>query len=156
MRPLMFPAPTLAALLGFFTLLGVDFVQAQSSLENLPRNWTGEFRWDGSTEVQGYEITILNIMPVGRNQIEANGCGRVSTGQQSTVINVRMVVDADSLAVQMFESQPDRRSFTTDGSHRGRISKDLRLMAAEWQTQSTGQQGVLQLRAGGTLICPTI
>jgi hypothetical protein len=156
MRRSMFPAPVHAALVGFFALIAVDFVQAQSPLENLPRNWTGEFRWDGSTEVQRYEITIMNTKPVDRNQIEANGCGRVSTERQSTDINVRIVVDPDSLAVQIFESQPDRRNFTTDGSHRGRISKDLTLMAAEWQTQSTGQQGVLQLRAGGTLICPTI
>src|ERR1041385_8809229 len=112
-----------AALLGFLSLIA-PVARAQSPLEDLPRNWTGEFRWDGAPEAQRYEITVLNVRRLDDNRIEANGCGRVSARQQITDINIRMVIDTGTLAIQIFEAQPNQRNFTTDGSHRGRISKD--------------------------------
>jgi hypothetical protein len=157
MRSFRVPALIGAAFLALFVVKPVDFAPGQSLLEtNLPKNWIGEFRWGGSPEVQRYEITVLNTKPLTGSRIEASGCGRVTTPQQVTDIDIRMVIDEGSLAVQIFESEPNRRSFTIDGSHRGSMSQDLKLIAAEWETLGTGQRGVLQLRAGGALACPTI
>jgi hypothetical protein len=64
-----------------------------------------------------------------------------------------MLVTLAGLQVEIWESAPDRATFVTDGSHRGRMSQDLGAIDVEWMTRSTGQHGRLRLRAAPGAQC---
>jgi hypothetical protein len=138
----------------FFFAANASEAQQTSIESKLPKNWIGEFRWNGAAYAQRYDITLVKLKRLAPNQIEAAGCGRDTSPTVSTDISVRMVIDEKSLAVEILESNPSQPNFTTDGSHRGTLAKDLRSMETEWRTLSTGQRGNMRLRAGGDLTCP--
>ena len=85
--------------------------------------------------------------------VEARGCGNYDVSGHVTAIAVRMVVTLAGLEVEIFESDPDRADFVTDGSHRGNLGADLRTIEAEWTTASTGARGHLRLEAAPAARC---
>src|SRR5262245_15261280 len=146
---------------GFFLRVGVAIAAASLLLasvvnaaemedltQNMPRGYFGEFRWDGDTTVQNVVITFESVRALNGQNAEALGCGTYEVGSQVTKIKVRMLVRLSDLEVEIFELSPQgNTAFVTDGSHRGRLSKDLQQIEAQWTTTATGKQGQLQMRA---------
>ena len=120
---------------------------------NLPRGFVGDFRWDDGGAVQNVAIHFKSVRRIDAEHAEALGCGNYNTAGIVTAIDVKMQVTLTGLEVEIWESAPDRASFVTDGSHRGRLSRDLDAIDAEWTTQSSGQRGRLRLRAAPAAQC---
>lgn len=122
--------------------------------QNMPRAFFGEFRWDGDRTVQNVVITFDSVRALDSQNAEALGCGTYEVGRQVTKIKVRMLVRLSDLQVEIFELAPEgNTAFTTDGSHRGKLSKDLQQIDAQWTTATTGQRGQLQMRALPSVAC---
>src|SRR5262245_37595075 len=120
---------------------------------DLPRGFIGEFRWDNDRTIQNVAIRFKTVRRIDAEHAEALGCGNYNAAGTVTSIDVKMQVTLPSLQVEIWESAPDRASFVTDGSHRGRLSRDLAAIDAEWTTQSSGQRGSLHLRAAPDAQC---
>ena len=122
--------------------------------QNMPRGFSGEFRWDGDGTIQNVVITFDSVRALNGQNIEAQGCGTYEVGREVTKIKVRMLVRLPDLQVEIFELSPEgSASFVTDGSHRGRLSKDLQQIDAQWITTTTGQRGQLEMRALPAAAC---
>jgi len=122
--------------------------------QNMPRGFSGEFRWDGDGTIQNVVITFDSVRALNGQNIEAQGCGTYEVGREVTKIKVRMLVRLPDLQVEIFELSPEgNASFVTDGSHRGRLSKDLQQIDAQWITTTTGQRGQLEMRALPAAAC---
>lgn len=125
-----------------------------SLIEHLPKGYVGSFQWYGSGETQQVAVAFTAVQPLDDGNVEARGCGRYDASGQVTEIRLTMHIDATTLAVEIWELDPiGSGSFTTDGSHRGKLSTDLQRIDAEWQTTSTGEKGRLHLAAGSSIAC---
>jgi hypothetical protein len=125
-----------------------------SLIERLPRGYVGSFQWYDSAGAQQVAITFTALQLLDDGKVEARGCGHYDASGQVTEIRVKMHIDATTLAVEIWELDPiGSGSFTTDGSHKGKLSSDLQRLDAEWQTTSTGQKGRLHLAAGSSITC---
>ena len=120
---------------------------------NLPRGFIGEFRWDDDRLVQNVAVRFKSVRRIDAEHAEALGCGNYNTAGIVTAIDVKMQVTLTGLAVEIWESAPDRASFVTDGSHRGHLSPDLDAIDAEWTTRLSVQHGRLRLRAAPAAQC---
>jgi hypothetical protein len=122
--------------------------------QNMPRGFSGEFRWDDGGTIQNVVITFDSIRALNSQNAEAQGCGTYEVGREVTKIKVRMLVRLPDLQVEIFELSPEGSgAFVTDGSHRGRLSKDLQQIDAQWTTTTTGQRGHLAMRALPAAAC---
>jgi hypothetical protein len=132
----------------------VHAAEMEDLTQNMPRGYFGEFRWDGDTTVQNVVVIFESVRALNGQNAEALGCGTYEVGRQVTKIKVRMLVRLSDLEVEIFELSPEGdTSFVTDGSHRGRLSKDLQQIEAQWTTTGTGRQGQLQMRALSSVSC---
>ena len=123
-------------------------------IRNLPRGFFGEFSWDGDRTVQNVVITLDSVRALNEKNVEALGCGSYEVGRQATKIKVQMFVRLSDLQVEIFELSPEgNAAFETGGSHRGKLSKDLQQIDAQWTTATTGQRGQLQMRALPSVAC---
>jgi hypothetical protein len=130
-------------------------LDARSVERDLPRSYSGWFGWDRGGDRQQIDIRLESVSVLDDTTIEAVGCGRYDAAGSVTGIRVRMRIEVPSLAVEIFEfSAVGAADFVTDGSHVGQLSEDLRAIAAEWTTRSSGEKGRLGLRAGASLPCP--
>jgi hypothetical protein len=122
--------------------------------QKLPRGYVGEFRWEGDRTVQNVVIVLDELKTINGRNAEAFGCGTYEVGRQVTKIKVRMLVRLSDLQVEIFELAPEGEgSFVTNGSHRGKLSKDLQQIDAQWTTTNDGQRGELHMRALPTVTC---
>jgi hypothetical protein len=121
----------------------------------LPKIFAGEFRWYGDLIAQKVDIMInLTRRQDDSQRVEAIGCGRYDAAGRITTIGVRLIIDARTLDIEIWEFDPrGPASFTTDGSHKGKLVDDLQRIDAEWTTRSTGKKGRLLLRAGTAFTC---
>jgi len=87
-------------------------------------------------------VSSLSVDPDGN--VIAVGVGEYNITQG---IDVRVQITPNTLRFEMWETSPEDTGFTTEGSHVGTISEDLRTINAVWTTTSTGRQGELFLRA---------
>jgi hypothetical protein len=132
----------------------VDAAEMKDLTQNMPRGYFGEFRWDGDNTLQNVVITFDSVRALNGQNAEAQGCGTYEVGRQVTKIRVRMLVKLSDLQVEIFELSPEGNgSFVTDGSHRGKLSKDFQQIDAQWITTASGQRGQLHLRAASSLTC---
>ena len=132
----------------------VHAAEMEDLTQNMPRGFSGEFRWDGDGTIQNVVITFDSVRALNSQNIEAQGCGTYEVGREVTKIKVRMLVRLPDLQVEIFELSPEgSASFVTDGSHRGRLSKDLQQIDAQWITTTTGQRGQLEMRALPAAAC---
>ena len=132
----------------------VHAAEMEDLTQNMPRGFSGEFRWDGDGAIQNVVITFDSVRALNSQNIEAQGCGTYEVGREVTKIKVRMLVRLPDLQVEIFELSPEgSASFVTDGSHRGRLSKDLQQIDAQWITTTTGQRGQLEMRALPAAAC---
>ena len=122
----------------------------------LPRNYAGEFRWNGDPTPQYVKIKLNLFKRLDDARIEAIGCARYEVLDRITDIGVRVVIDAPSLDIEIWEFSPSGTGapiFETNGSHKGRLTSDLQGIETEWVTRSTGQTGRMRLRAGPEHTC---
>jgi hypothetical protein len=132
----------------------VHAAEMKDLTQNMPRGYFGEFRWDGDQTAQNVVITFDSVSALNGRNAEAFGCGTYEVGRQVTKIKVRMLVKLSDLQVEIFELSPEGDSpFETRGSHRGKLSKDLQKIDAQWVTSASGQRGQLHLRAASSLTC---
>lgn len=135
-------------------LASVVHAAENNLVQDMPRSYLGEFRWDGDSTVQNVVITLDSVRALNGRAAEAFGCGYYKVGRQVTKIKVRMLVRLSDLQVEIFELAPEgNSSFETGGSHRGKLSKDLQQIDAQWVTTVSGQKGQLHLRAASSLTC---
>jgi hypothetical protein len=121
---------------------------------NMLRGYVGEFRWEGDRAAQNVVIVLDTLKPLNGQNAEALGCGSYESGRQLTKIKVRMLVRLSDLRVEIFELAPEgESSFVTNGSHRGKLSRDLQQIDAQWVTTDSGQRGELHMRALSTVTC---
>ena|SRR5580658_683237 len=122
-------------------------------IARLPRAFVGDFRWSGDDTVQEIAIRFDSVRRRDAGHAEALGCGNYTAAGGVTAIAVRMLVTLASLKVEIWESDPDRADFVTDGSHVGNLSADLGTIDADWTTASTGARGHLRLQAAPAARC---
>src|ERR1043166_6717199 len=120
---------------------------------DLPRGFVGEFQWDNDRTIQKIAFRFRTVRRIDAEHAEALGCGSYNTAGEVTSIDVRMQVTLPGLQVEIWESAPNTADFVTDGSHRGRLSRDFAAIDAEWTTLITGQRGRLRLRAARGAQC---
>jgi hypothetical protein len=139
---------------------GMSFVSALraeekgSFIDKLPRAYIGEFLWDGDKSVQNVVIRFDEVRVLNGDSAEAIGCGAYRVDRRITKIKVRMFVSWTDLHVQILEQSPEGNdSFVTDGSHRGKLSRDLQEIDAQWTGASDGKRGHLHLHAASSAVC---
>ena len=113
-------------------------------------SFRGTFQWEASPAVQDVSIRLEPATVDGAGAVSAVGKGDyIVNGVRTTSIDVKWLIEAQSLRFEMWELNPVgiSRSFVTDGSHVGTITPDLRTIEATWTTQSSGQRGKLLLVA---------
>jgi hypothetical protein len=123
---------------------------------NLPLGFVGDFQWDNDRTLQKVAIRFRSVRRVDAEHAEALGCGHYDAAGTVTSIDVKMRVSLAGLEVEIWESAPDRATFTTNGSHVGRLSDDLGAIDAEWTTRSNGRRGRLRLRAAPGAQCAPV
>lgn len=152
--PRLFSRVGLAIAAACLLFASVVHAAENNLVRNMPRGYLGEFRWDGDSTIQNVVITLDSVRPLNGRAAEAFGCGYYEAGRQVTKIKVRMLVRLSDLQVEIFELAPEGNSaFETGGSHRGKLSKDLQQIDAQWVTTDSGQKGRLHLRAASSLTC---
>jgi hypothetical protein len=125
----------------------------EALIDKLPRGFVGEFVWDGDNTVQNVVMRFDRVQPLNGESAEATGCGAYEVNRRVTKIKVRMLVNWSDLHVQILEQSPEGNdSFTTDGSHRGKLSDDLQKIEARW-SGSDGKRGKLHLHAAPSAVC---
>ncbi len=144
---------SLLAAIGAHSAACGQATDAESVIARLPRAFVGEFRWDNDRATQTVAIRFETVRRLDAAHVEATGCGVYDADGKVTAIDVKMHVTVPDLAVEIWESAPDRAAFVTDGSHRGSLSGDLRSIDARWTTASSGQQGRLRLWAAPAARC---
>jgi hypothetical protein len=122
-------------------------------IARLPRAFVGDFRWSDGGAAQEIAIRFNSVRRLDAGHAEALGCGNYDVAGHVTAIAVRMLVTLAGLKVEIFESDPDRAGFVTDGSHVGNLSADLGTIVADWTTASTGARGHLRLQAAPAARC---
>jgi hypothetical protein len=159
MRSRRQPYASVQFVLALLTICGLSLAATAQTgdidalVANLPRGFIGDFRWDDGGAIQNVAIRFKSVRRVDAEHAEALGCGNYNTAGIVAAIDVKMQVTLTGLEVEIWESAPDRASFVTDGSHRGRLSRDLDAIDAEWTTRSSGQRGRLRLRAAPAAQC---
>ena len=155
-------ASSLCATLGVALLVALgSFASAATAqgddidglIARLPRAYIGDFRWAAGGPAQDIAVRFDTVRRLDAGHAEARGCGNYDMRGRVTAIAVRMVVALAGLQVEIFESDPNRADFVTDGSHRGHLSADLRMIEADWTTASTGARGHLRLEAAPVARC---
>jgi hypothetical protein len=153
----MFRSARIAACVIAASVLGAAPGPAADDIETaLPCGFAGEFRWIGDSTPQRVEIRINVIKRTGPARVEALGCGRYEVLDRVTDIGVQFLIDPDSFAIEIREFSPSGTgapNFVTDGSHKGRLSRDLKTIETEWVTAFDGQRGRMRLEAGPEIKC---
>ncbi|HZR75885.1 hypothetical protein [Bradyrhizobium sp.] len=156
----MYRYVSLLAMTAFLSCVSALGAPREGGLINdLPHGYIGEFRWDGDETVQHVVIRFDQVRMLTDESAEATGCGAYEVGRYVTKIKVQMLVNRSDLRVQILEQSPESGgnvtsgAFVTDGSHRGRLSRDLQQIDAEWTGASGGKRGQLHLRASSSAVC---
>jgi hypothetical protein len=126
-----------------------SFCIAQSSkklIQKLPINFAGYYQWRGSNKKQNVKIEFKKIYLSAGNKIEIIGSGTYQ-GSRLVKINIRAVLDPETLEIELWERDPSDPKFITNGSHRGRLTQNLQKIEAVWTSQSTNKKGDLVLEA---------
>jgi len=115
---------------------------------NLCLEYTGTFDWDDKNfEAQKVQIRLDSIKNNINGRIEAAGTGIYVSDSKTSYSKVQMQVDRASLRFEMRDSNLDDPDFISDGSYVGKISADFLSIHATWTTRSTGEKGLLRLKA---------
>lgn len=144
LRSLMLIAIAMQAWAASAAALEAEYVRANLS----GKTFEGTFRWDGNPDVQKVSIRLNEVTIDSSGAVAALGKGRYDDAAGSTSIDVKWLIDPQTMRFEMWELNPQgSTSFVTDGSHVGAISSDLKSINARWMTRSSGQRGVLSLTA---------
>lgn len=126
-------------------ITGWTVSESENIRSNLCRQLRGSFKWNGSSQIQNVSISLSDIRVDTNNDVLALGKGQYTTNSRVTDIDVKWLIDPKSGRFEMWESNPTRPGFVTEGSHVGSISGDLKSVTAIWTTRGTGEQGTLVL-----------
>lgn len=120
--------------------------QIYERLGELPGRFTGTFSWSDGHGDQQLEVWFEQVRAIPSEGIwKIRGRG-VYRSPRETHIDVRVEIDPETRRFEMWESNPDNGGFVTEGSHIGKISKDLGAIMATWNGDD-GRLGRLVLRA---------
>jgi hypothetical protein len=118
-----------------------------SVIDNLPRAYSGTFKWHERKSAQIVLIVISKVFSDLENNVVAEGSGKYYTNSGNANIDIKILIIPETLRFEMWEKNAESSSnFATDGSHVGKISSDLKTIQAVWTTKSTGVQGDLNLK----------
>jgi hypothetical protein len=106
--------------------------------------YVGTYRWRGAPTAEPVRFWFERTEAAGDNVLKANGRG-IYLSKPPVNIRIRATIDLKTRRIEIWESNPDRLSFLTNGSHVGTISSDRCRILAVWTTKGTGQQGDLVL-----------
>lgn len=134
----------LFVILSVFVAAAAFAQTAQDMAKNLPREYSGIFRWDGKPGVQALDVHIKDVQVVD-GKVVALGNGEYRAGAQQALIDVKLTIDPKSGELVMQESAPGVENFVENGAHVGAISDDLRIIDATWSTAGSNEKGILRL-----------
>lgn len=121
-------------------------LDAAAVKSGLATTYEGSFRWKAEASDQKVTISFDNVIDGAVGKVWAFGKGVYVIPERTTTIRVKALIDPRNLKLQMWELDPDKQGFVTDGSHKGKISEDLKTIEAVW-TSSDGATGDLKLGA---------
>lgn len=115
--------------------------------QNLPREYQGHFRWGGDEASSDVDL-IWERFDVDGPKVTAFGFVHYveSDGKQSMVA-ARAIFFPQSEDIEIWEADPSTPTFESNGSHRGKISDDLRTIDATWIGFNSSRTGYLHLSA---------
>jgi hypothetical protein len=121
--------------------------------------YCGRFYW--TTDEVCYSAVRLTVAThaVSGRRITFTGAHHYEAPEGRFRMRVEGEVDTGTRRVVIHESEPSAREKTVvDGAFEGRMTPDLRTIAAIWTTRGTGEVGVLVLHAEGTpgAECPDV
>ena len=143
------PVYVVAALFGWMAGVAQNpgAVAAEFSADQLCRQFSGEFRWDGSKNVQEVSIKLKSVTAGADGILIAMGSGSYQSANDLNLIKVKWQINTANNDFEMWEFNTTAVDFTTDGSHKGKISAGFTVIDARWTTVSTGNTGTLHLEA---------
>ena len=112
----------------------------------MPRAFGGFFRWRSGGGLQTWLIEFNQVKPTADGSVEALGQGTNIAGRSRTEVDVRALIDPDTLRFEMWESNPrggDLDNYVIDGRYQGRLSDDLRRLEAGWISDVNDSTGDL-------------
>ena len=122
---------------------------AKDPIGLMPLAYSGTFSWRSSQQEPPQQVNFifdeLALLKGGRWELAGRGLYRV--GAKMTSIMVRAELNPAAGTIEIWEKDPDQLEFVTDGSHRGRISRDYKRIKAVWTSKNTGEKGDLKLKA---------
>jgi hypothetical protein len=121
--------------------------EAERIQADLSHEFCGSFRWQNDRSVQDVVVKLGDFRVDLEGRVAAEGKGRYTTSGQVTDIDVKWLIDPGTKRFEMWELNPNRSVFTTDGSHVGSLDEDLQSVRAVWTTNGTGATGTLTLTA---------
>jgi hypothetical protein len=106
--------------------------------------YVGTYRWRGAPTAEPVRFWFERFEAAGDNALKATGRG-IYLSKPPVNITIRATIDLKTRRIEIWESNPDRLTFLTNGSHVGTISSDRCRILAVWTTKGTGEQGDLIL-----------
>jgi len=148
----------LVYLLGCQNISQEKTVQAQATLSNeklsipnFPKKYTGHFYWRSDFEKQYIEYELSNFSINDDGNIIAKGKGISKAGNEIVHFDINMEIHPKNLNIEIWESNSDNPEiFATNGSYKGKISRDYKEINAVWKTIGENEFGDLNLKSSST------
>jgi len=130
----------------FIFILPCAAISSNISVDNMPREFSGEFLWRKQNAVI-YAVTLkISVIE------EANDGNLIFKGLHiyqpgNYLMKVKGTIDPKTAHISIFEMDPSREDSVTDGSFEGKIAEDMSSITAVWTTKTTGEKGDISLKA---------
>ena len=133
-----------AGLLAASTAAPIGLKDGEGCVSSKADPYVGTYRWRGAPTAEPVRFWFERTEAAGDGAVKAFGHG-VYLSKPPVNITIRATIDLKTRRIEIWESNPDRLTFLTHGSHVGTISSDRCRILAVWTTKGTGEQGDLYL-----------
>jgi len=128
---------------GLILALSVSTVYADKTglFDKLPATYIGRFHWDNSAVIQQVVFIWENEAKNEKGEVILSGKGAYGIKKKLNTI-IRGVVNPETYKIEIWEDAGKTENVTTDGSHIGSISSDLKTISTVWETVDGKGRGV--------------
>lgn len=101
--------------------------------DKLPVTYIGRFQWNNSANMQQVVFIWENESKDEKGELILTGKGEYGIKKKINTI-IRGIVDPETYKIEIWEDAGKTENVTTDGSHIGSISSDLKTISTVWTT----------------------
>jgi hypothetical protein len=119
---------------------------AATVAKTLPHEFAGTYQWRGDKDIYRFRLAFSSVEVTSKGDVEALGAGEYLKAGKIGCVNIRVLINPATGAVEIWESDP-RTNLAAPGSHKGQLSWDRRKLNTVWTANGTGRRGDTSLVA---------